>query len=85
MKNELTDRILQMEKDPQLTHEELLTLASSHRWVKADLAGNPDDGAFAASVAVGLIEDIPSCAELVQRIISEAQHIVRQRLTNMLR
>ncbi|WP_053136303.1 nitronate monooxygenase family protein [Pseudomonas sp. MIACH] len=83
LKNELTAKILELEKG-EITHEELLGLASSHRWVQAALAGNPDDGAFAAGMGVGLIEDIPSCAELIQRIINEARSSVGERLKNML-
>lgn len=84
LKNALTEQILELEKSAELSHEELLALAGSNRWVSAAIAGKPDDGAFAASMAVGLIEDIPSCAELIQRIIEEARETVSARLSGMI-
>lgn len=83
LKNELTAKILELEK-AGIGHDELLALASSHRWVRAANAGDPDDGAFAAGVAVGLIDDIPGCTELVQRIVEDARHIIGERLQNIL-
>ena len=35
-------------------------------------------------MVVGLINDIPSCDELVRRIMEEAEGIVRQRLSGFL-
>jgi NAD(P)H-dependent flavin oxidoreductase YrpB (nitropropane dioxygenase family) len=34
--------------------------------------GRPDLGVMAAGQVVGLIEDLPSCAELIERIMAEA-------------
>jgi NAD(P)H-dependent flavin oxidoreductase YrpB (nitropropane dioxygenase family) len=36
--------------------------------------GRPDVGVMAAGQVVGLIDEVPSCAELIQRIMAEAQH-----------
>ena len=33
---------------------------------------------------VGLIDDIPSCEELITRIVAEAEEIISQRLGQML-
>jgi NADH:quinone reductase (non-electrogenic) len=35
-------------------------------------------------MVAGLIHDIPSVKELVDRIMAEAEHIIRQRLTGFL-
>jgi nitronate monooxygenase len=32
----------------------------------------------------GLIHDIPTCAQLVQRIVDEAEQIIKQRLTRLI-
>jgi len=34
--------------------------------------GRPDLGVMAAGQVVGLIDDLPSCAELIERIMAEA-------------
>ena len=43
-----------------------------------------DHGIWSAGQVQGLIHDIPSCAELVSRIMREAEAIVRSRLDGML-
>jgi nitronate monooxygenase len=35
-------------------------------------------------MTVGLIHDVPSCKELIDRIMGDAERIIRQRLTGML-
>jgi NAD(P)H-dependent flavin oxidoreductase YrpB (nitropropane dioxygenase family) len=35
--------------------------------------GRPDLGVMAAGQVVGLIDDVPSCGELIQRIMAEAR------------
>ncbi len=42
--------------------------------------GELDHGIWSAGQVQGLIHDIPSCAELVARIVGEAEAIIRQRL-----
>jgi NAD(P)H-dependent flavin oxidoreductase YrpB (nitropropane dioxygenase family) len=81
LKNSLTERILELERAHCLSHDELLDMAGSRRWVEAAQAGDPEGGAFAAGVAVGLMHDLPTCAELVERIIREARDIIRDRLS----
>ncbi len=83
LKNSLTAQILELEKTGHPSHDELMALASSARWVEAAKKGDPEDGAFAAGVAVGLIHSIPTCGELVQQIVTETRAIVGQRLKGM--
>jgi nitronate monooxygenase len=35
-------------------------------------------------MVVGLIHDIPTCKQLIDRIMSEAEELIRRRLTGML-
>src|SRR5437879_2877289 len=46
--------------------------------------GNPDEGTWAAGEGQGLIQDIPSCGELISRIVREAEAIIRSRLAGMI-
>ena len=84
LKNSLTERILELEKAQSLGHDALLEMAGSRRWVAAAQAGDPEGGAFAAGVAVGLMHDIPSCRDLVDRIIREARDLIGDRLSRMI-
>lgn len=83
LRNALTDQILACEANGSVTSEELMLMAGSKRWVDAALAGNPDGGAFAAGLAVGLMHDEPSCAELIEGIMAQAHTITAQRLASM--
>jgi nitronate monooxygenase len=46
--------------------------------------GEMDAGAWSCGMVVGLIHDIPTCKELIDRIMSEAEAIVRGRLEGMM-
>lgn len=48
------------------------------------LEGDVDCGAWSCGMVAGLINDIPTCAELIDRIMADAEQMIRQRLTGML-
>ena len=50
---------------------------------RAAEAGDPEAGAFAAGIAVGLMNDLPTCAELINGIVGDARKLVRERLANI--
>ena len=45
--------------------------------------GDVEGGIWTVGQVQGLIHDIPSCEVLVARIVQEAEHIIRERLTKM--
>jgi NAD(P)H-dependent flavin oxidoreductase YrpB (nitropropane dioxygenase family) len=45
--------------------------------------GEMDAGAWSCGMVVGLIHDIPTCKELIERTVSGAEQILRQRLERM--
>jgi NAD(P)H-dependent flavin oxidoreductase YrpB (nitropropane dioxygenase family) len=40
--------------------------------------GRPDGGVMASGVVVGLIDDLPSCKELIDRIVKEAEQVLEK-------
>ncbi len=46
--------------------------------------GEVESGVWSCGMVAGLIRDIPTCAELVSRIMAEAEALVRRRLGGML-
>jgi nitronate monooxygenase len=48
------------------------------------IEGDMDAGAWSCGMVAGLIHDIPTCKELIDRIMAEAEEIIRGRLTGML-
>lgn len=43
--------------------------------------GEMDAGAWSCGMVAGLIHDVPSCGELINRIMTEADQIIRERLS----
>lgn len=46
--------------------------------------GEMDAGAWSCGMVAGLIDDVPTCKDLIDRIMAEAEAIIRQRLERML-
>lgn len=54
---------------------QMLMAANTPMLLKAALVdGNVESGVMASGQVVGLIDDLPTCAELIERIITEAEH-----------
>ena len=68
-----------MRRDSELTWAQVLMAANTPMLLRAAMVdGRPDLGLMSAGQVTGLIEDLPSCAELIEAITSEAeQHLKR--------
>jgi NADH:quinone reductase (non-electrogenic) len=62
------------------SREELAPLIGAPRWMGALERGDFEGGAIPAGLSIGLIRDVPSCAELIARIVAEARALIRTRL-----
>jgi NADH:quinone reductase (non-electrogenic) len=51
---------------------------------KVMIDGDMDAGAWSCGMVVGLINDVPSVKELIDRIMADAEAIIRERLTGFL-
>jgi NAD(P)H-dependent flavin oxidoreductase YrpB (nitropropane dioxygenase family) len=64
-----------------LTWSQVLLAANTPMLLKASMVdGRTDLGVMASGQVAGVIDDLPSCAELVERIMREAED-TRRRLT----
>uniref|UniRef100_A0AAU3H8B4 Nitronate monooxygenase n=1 Tax=Streptomyces sp. NBC_01401 TaxID=2903854 RepID=A0AAU3H8B4_9ACTN len=64
---------LAMKHGKELTWSQVLLAANTPMLLKASLVeGRTDIGVMASGQVAGLIDDLPSCAELVERIMTEA-------------
>ena len=64
---------LAMRHGKDLTWSQVLMAANTPMLLKAGLVeGNTDAGVLASGQVAGIIDDLPSCAELIQGIVSEA-------------
>ena len=51
---------------------------------KVMIDGDMDAGAWSCGLVVGLIDDIPTVAELIDRIMADAERLIRNRLVGLL-
>lgn len=56
--------------------EDIKHLVSGERGRKVYELGDPDYGIWSAGIAVGLINDIPTCEELLRRLERDVENIV---------
>jgi nitronate monooxygenase len=85
LKNANVDRLLEIEREKG----DKLKIDDIHDQVagvypRIMLDGKMDAGAWSCGMVAGLIHDIPTCQELVDRIMAEAETIIRNRLMGFL-
>lgn len=76
-RNRDAETVLEMESKGA-TLEELMPIISGKVGREAYLSGDLDKGVIACGQVVGLIEDIPTVKELIEKIIAEAEEICRR-------
>ncbi len=82
-RNAISQQVLELERGGA-KFEEVRDLVAGSRGRLVYEAGDPDHGVWSAGQVQGLIHDIPSCAELVRRIVAGAEAIIRARLEGMI-
>lgn len=85
LKNAGVERILEIEREKGRT----LGIEDVHDQVagvypKVMIDGEMDAGAWSCGMVIGLIRDIPTVKELIDRIMADAERIVRDRLGGVL-
>lgn len=70
LKNAISVEVVEAEKQG-CKFEDIRHLVAGARGKAALAAGSPDDGIVTAGQIVGLIDDVPSCEELIQRMVAE--------------
>jgi NAD(P)H-dependent flavin oxidoreductase YrpB (nitropropane dioxygenase family) len=85
MRNAAVDRLLEKERDlgDALTIEDIIDEVAGV-YPKIMMEGDMDAGAWSCGMVAGLIHDIPSCRQLIDRIMSEAETIIEERLVGAL-
>ena len=83
-KNAVSDEVVAIERRGGAKFEDVKDLVAGARGKVVYEAGDPEHGIWSAGMVQGLIHDIPSVKELVDRIMGEANGIIRQRLAGAL-
>src|SRR5215831_564186 len=85
LKNAAVDRVLQIERDKGAG----LQIADIKEQVgglypRIMIEGDMDAGAWSCGMVAGLINDIPTVAELINRIMADAERLIRNHLLGLL-
>ena len=85
LNNPAVERVLTVEKakGSAITFEDILTDVAGV-YPKVMIDGDMDVGAWSCGMVAGLIHDIPTCKELIDEIMAEAEILIRTRLEGML-
>jgi NAD(P)H-dependent flavin oxidoreductase YrpB (nitropropane dioxygenase family) len=76
-KNAVSDEVVAIEQRGGATFEDVRPLVVGTRGREALRTGSVNDGIVSAGMVIGLIDDIPSCAELIERIVRECREQLR--------
>lgn len=79
-RNAISQEVVEIEKKGNATIDDISHLVAGTRGKVVLEDGDLDHGIWSAGMVQGIIHDIPSCEELVSRIVREAEEIIEQRL-----
>jgi len=81
MSNPAVDKIIEVEKEKgeSVGIEDIMAMVAGV-YPKIMQDGDMDAGAWSCGMVAGLINDIPSCKDLLDRLVSDAQDIIEARL-----
>ena len=85
LNNSAVEKLLEKEKElgSSIKFEDIMDEVAGV-YPKVMLDGEMEAGAWSCGMVVGLINDIPSCRELIEGIMSEADRLITKRLEGML-
>ena len=86
LNNKGVERVMQIEREKgaALKIEDIVEQVAGI-YPKVMTEGDMDAGAWSAGMVVGLIHDVPTCRELVDRIMAQADDLIGRRLAQMMR
>ncbi len=72
-RNAISEQVIELSQQPGATFEDIKDLVAGSRGRAALESGAVDDGLLWAGMGVGLMDDVPTCAELIERIVRDCR------------
>ncbi|GHA05348.1 NAD(P)H-dependent flavin oxidoreductase [Novosphingobium arvoryzae] len=82
-KNAVSEEVVRRLAQPGAKFEDVRELVAGTAGKELLETGDLSKGVFWAGMVQGLIHDVPTCQELVGRIVAEAESIIQERLASM--
>ncbi|WP_084398879.1 NAD(P)H-dependent flavin oxidoreductase [Henriciella aquimarina] len=83
MKNKVSEEVVAIEGAGGAKFEDIQHLVAGVRGRKAMEEGDTEDGIWSAGMIQGLIHDIPTVKDLIDRIVADAETIIKKRMASM--
>lgn len=83
-KTSVSDKVVEISARPDAVFEDIQPLVAGAKGRVALDTGDLDAGLIWASQAQGLIHNVPTCKDVIDEIIADAEAIIRSRLTGLL-
>ncbi|MGE0066676.1 MAG: NAD(P)H-dependent flavin oxidoreductase [Solirubrobacterales bacterium] len=78
-RNRVSEQVVEIERGGA-SFEQVRELVAGSRGRQVYENGDPEAGIWTAGLSQALIHDVPTCAALVERMIAEAEELIRDRL-----
>jgi nitronate monooxygenase len=82
-KNSISDQVVEIESTGSATFEDVKDLVAGQRGRVVFEEGDLEHGIWSAGISVARVKDVPTCKELVSRLVSEAEEIIDGRLQSV--
>lgn len=80
-RNAVSEEVVERERQPGATFSDVRSLVAGARGRAALSSGDVDGGILWAGQAIGLIDDIPSCEDLIVRIVADCRRQIERAAT----
>ena len=82
-KNSVSDQVVEIESSGSATFEDVKDLVAGQRGRVVFEDGDLEHGIWSAGISVARVKDVPTCKEMVSRLVSEAEEIIDGRLQSV--
>ena len=82
-KNSISDQVVEIESTGTAKFEDVKDLVAGQRGRVVFEKGDMEYGIWSAGISVARVKDIPTCDEMVSRLVSDAEDIIDGRLQKL--
>ena len=82
-KNSVSSEVVEIESTGTATFEDVKDLVAGQRGRVVFEEGDLEHGIWSAGISVARVKDIPSCEEMVSRLVTDAKNIIDDRLQSV--
>ena len=82
-KNSVSNEVVEIESTGSATFEDVKDLVAGQRGRVVFEEGDLEHGIWSAGISVARVKDIPTCEEMVSRLVSDANNIIDDRLQSV--